>query len=480
MALKPVNFFTLIGVLIAAELTCSLESTMVFVTLPSLYARYGDPAHVSWVMTAFFLTAAGTAAIGGRLGDIYGRTRVLSVTLAIACAGSVVSAVGTSLNMIIAGRALQGASLAILPLCYGIVREMASGRWIAVGIGALGATYAIGVGMGSVLGGFIVQKMSWQGIFVVTAVLAGVTLLASVFLLPASRRYFSGPIDFGGGLLLMPAIALLLLAFTNMVAWGFASSTFLLVLSAGAVLLALWVAIELRHKNPLIDLRLLKNRQILFANICLFVFAVGPLLEIVVFMPLLQQPAWSGVGFGVSPVVAGAIIAAATGTASLASLAAGYASARIGCRNVVLAGAIVSVLGWVFVIFEHSSIWSIVAMVLLLIGPAVTMIFVFAPNLVLEAAPEERASEATGMTQVIRGIGTSIGTQILGILLSTNLVRNPDGSGQTLPGEPAYVTVFVVMLVLSILGVAALLMIPQPATGKSKLPAGPEGVSSVS
>jgi len=296
----------IIAALIAAELTCSLESNMISVALSQLYRQYGDPVKVGWVMTSFLLAAAGTAAIGGRLGDIYGRRRVLMVMLGIALAGSTVSALSTRLEWIIVGRTLQGASMAILPLCFGLVREHWPAHRVAFGVGLLGATYALGSGFGVTLGGVIVDRSNWQNIFVASASLAALAFVAIWVAVPRSRKApRRGSLDVLGGLLFVPAVAMLLLGLTRLRNWHEPATG--LLIAGGAALLSIWVRHELRHPDPLIDVRMLRNRQVALANLMITLTAFGPLMENIVMFPLMQQPAWTLVGLGASATLAGMV-----------------------------------------------------------------------------------------------------------------------------------------------------------------------------
>jgi MFS family permease len=246
---------------------------MIFVAMSKLHAQYGNPVKVGWLITAFALTAAASAAICGRLGDIYGRSRVLVCILAVALGGSVLSASTDDLTLIIVGRALQGASMAILPLCFGLLRENAPTERIPFGVGILGGTYVGTSGAAGLLGGVLVDMGTWQSIFVVSAASAGLAIALVLLFLPASpRRQQYGSVDLVGGLIFVPAIASILLAFSqaNMSGWTWLSVS-LLGLGGGALIL--WARYELAHQNPLINVRLLANRQILLTNVCIFIAA---------------------------------------------------------------------------------------------------------------------------------------------------------------------------------------------------------------
>src|SRR5690606_8318103 len=159
----------LYAALVSAELVCSLESGMIYVAISGLYEQYGDPVAVGWLLTAFTLTAAASAAVAGRLGDLYGRRRVMLWMLAIAFSGSLLSATHPDLDWIIAGRAIQGVSMAILPLGFGILRENVDERHLGLGVSIIGATYTVGGGIGVIIGGVVVDNWHWQGLFHISA-----------------------------------------------------------------------------------------------------------------------------------------------------------------------------------------------------------------------------------------------------------------------------------------------------------------------
>lgn len=472
MTRTTIGFAPLLAILIIAELVCSLESNMIYVALAEVYRETGDPVHTAWLITAFTLSAAGAAAICGRLGDIFGRQRLLSIMLAIALLGSVISALAPSLNYVILGRGLQGASMAILPLCYGILREQSPPDRLAFGVGLIGGTYALGTGTGAMLGGFIVDRFHWQSIFIVSAALALVALMLAALLLPASKRYpVEGKIDILGGVLFVPAIAMILLAlsFLKNTPWHDIKVSGLF--AAGVILLIGWSIHELRLKNPLISVQLLRNRTIALADLAIFIAGVGPMMVTLVNVPLFQQaPSW-GVGFGLSAGFTGTLwflFGIFTGGFTIGG---GYLALRHGSRSIVLVGALASTLGWCAMMLGSSSLWVVMLASALLLNPGVSLIFAQVPALVIEAAPEERTSEATGLTQVVRSVGMAIGSLLVPFLLSRNMAPDPSGSGKFLPSGSGYFTAFVVLALCSLLVFLCILAVRRGVTAVAVAPA---------
>jgi len=452
--------------LVLAELTCSLESGMIYVALSPLYKIYGDPLSVGWLLTAFTLTSAASAALAGRLGDLFGRRRVILILLGLAAGGSLLSASTTDLSLIIVGRSIQGVSMAILPLGFGVLREAVDPKRLGLGVSIIGSTYTVGGGIGILIGGLIVDRFQWHGIFVVSAVMALLSFLLVFLFVPAvPARSHSKDMDILGGVLFAPAIALMLYGLAEGSGRGWTAFLLMLIL-AGFVLFATWFAYEWNRVDPLIDVRLLGRREVGLANLNIFVISIGPLLGPVMILPLLQQPVWTGVGFGAAATVAAFVKLPANALATVGSLLAGTFSQRIDIRLIMMASALVSALGWFGMIIWHDSFWLVCGLVVLSIVPSAAVLLVMTPQIIIQAAPEERTSEATGLTQVIRAFGKAIGVQMIALCFATQQIVTKEGGAY--PGASAYNLVFIVSAGLSILSLVLCLLLPRGLTGSAK------------
>jgi len=459
MALLSRSGILMLIALVLAELTCSLESGMLYVALSDLYKVYGNPIGVGWLMTAFTLTSAASAAVAGRLGDLFGRHRVLLLMLVLACFGSALSALTSNLSIIIVGRAIQGVSMAVLPLSFGILRETVAKRDMGLAISAIGATYAVGGGLGVIIGGAIVDHFNWHGIFVVSALLALVSIGMVLALVPrVASKPVAGPIDLVGGVLFAPAVAMVLYGVTEGSGHKWTLSLVLIVL-AGLALLGYWFRHEWRLPDPLIDVRQLGRREVGFANLALAAIALTPLLGPAMIMPMLQQPSWTGVGFGIAATTAGLAKLPANATAAIGSLFSGALSRRINVRTIMLVSALGSALGWFGLAIEHDDFWLVFALMTVLIVPTGTIILSMIPQIVIHAVPEDRTSEATGLSQVVRAFCKAIGTQIIAMCFASKMVATPQGG--SFPAESAYVAAFVVSGILSLVCAVFLLALPR-------------------
>lgn len=447
------RLWIMVAVLIAVEVVSSFESAMIFTALPTINREYKSIENVGWLITAFVLSQAATAAIGGRLGDMFGRKRLLIAVVALCAIGSTVSAITDSLPMIILGRVIQGASGVILPLCYGIMREISPQKRLPFFIGCLAGAYSVSAALGYVLGGILVDLGGWHMIFAFNAGYAFSALLPIYFFLPNTAGTIKiGRIDFAG-LLFVPAITLVLFGITKAPEWGWQSQGVLLCIASGFVVLAAWCRHELRVSEPLIDVRLLARREVAIGNACIMIMAAGSSQLALVLLMILQQPAWTGVGLGVSATVAGLIKLPSNIAGGGASIVSGYIFGLRGPRQTVFLGAVVCALGYASIAFFHDQLWQVVSGSMIAVIGA-TILLAAAPNLVLRGAPENRSSEVTGISAVIRGIFMALGIQLVTTILASS--SSTAAGASAFPSETAYMLTFAFMggsaLIIFLLG----------------------------
>jgi MFS family permease len=448
-------------VLGVAEVTCAFESTMIFAALGTVYKVYADPIGVGWLLTAFLLVSAAAAPLCARLGDMRGRRRVLLWILVVSGIGSAISAVAPSLGWVVAGRALQGVSAAVLPLCYGLLREYLPKERVPGAVGIIAATAFGGAGLGVLLGGLIVDNFPWQTIFYVSTAFTMVATVMVYLVLPRSApAAVAGSIDFWGSVLFAPAIGLILFAITKGTSWGWTDPWTIGLIGAGVLVLAVWARHELCQDQPMIDLRLLGNRQILLANLIMAFVAVGAIQVTQIIFLLLQQPSWTIVGLGVSATVAGLVKIPSNVIALMGAPWSGWIAARQGARAAALYGAALMIIGWIGLTLHHSAIWFIVV-VTLVTQLGMSVVYAAVPNLIIEAAPQDRTSEATGLLQVSRAIFGAIGAQMATFLLATSTISDPTHGPGKYPSESAFTLTMIVITGTCIAGFLITLLLPR-------------------
>jgi MFS family permease len=448
--------------LVLAEVVSATEATMIYGAMRVLTRDFGDPVLVGWSITAFLLVAAGSAAVGSRLGDIYGRRRLLLISLALAGGGSVLSALSGSAGGVIAGRAVQGMAGAILPLCFGLVRQHLPADRVPFGVGVVAAAAFVSGGLGFVFGGLIVDHLHWAWIFIVGAATAAIALPAVRAFVPADPAPAGTrePVDMPGVLLLLPAITALLLAPTQAKSWGWADARVWALLVGGLVLLAWWVRHELRTAAPLIDVRLLGRRQLALANLVVVLLALGPMQSGIFLSTLLQQPAWTGAGLGLSATLSGLVQAPPMVLAVLIGPACGALALRRGARAPALLACTLLVAGWSGLLLAHALLPWVAAMALVK-GIGLAAVFAAAPMLVVEASPAERTSETTGVSSVLRHVSNAIGSQVVALLLASSTVADAAQGPGRYPSPAALTLALSVIVALAVIAWVAAWCVPR-------------------
>ena len=345
----------ILAVLALTEINSAFEVGMVYGVVGSLVREFGASA-TGWVVTSFLLMGAISAALGSRLGDIFGRRRVVMILLVVAATGSVINALSTNLTGLIIGRTIQGVAAAFLPLCIGLAREYFPAARVPKAIGWLTAIASFSAMMGILLGGALADSVGWRSTFWVAAGHAMLSLACVALLLPPSRAFgLRGAFDWLGGILFAPAVAALLLSLEFWKKGGAGDLRFLALLAVGLLLLASWVRRELRHSDPMIDVRQLGTRQLGLTMLLMGLFGVGSSQLMLMILLIAQQPVWTGIGLGLTAAVAAWLKIPAGLVGLIGSPWSGHLAARSGARLAAVIGTITVLAGWIAFATWHDS-----------------------------------------------------------------------------------------------------------------------------
>ncbi|MET0362680.1 MAG: MFS transporter [Sphingobium sp.] len=420
-----------------AEATGSFETAMIYAAQRALTDDLGDPVLVGWLITSYLLVGAGGAALAGRLGDLFGRKRLLILILAAGLVGSLMSAFAPNYAVLLAGRCIQGMTGGILPLCVGLTRENLSPAKVPIAIGFMMSGASAGTAGGLVIGGMIVDSFSWHGVFMASAAFALIALVAVHFLVPRSfPAEGRKQVNWFSGVLFVPAIFALLIAITYAPSWGLFDGRTILAGVSGLVLLALWIVVSLRTPYPLFEVRLFANRQVAIGNALMALVAMGSFQITLVFSLLLQAPRWTVIGLGVSATVAGLIKLPSNISSLAAGPLSGWLTARGGGRTTMIIGGLLSAGGWLLAMAFHSDIF-VIGAILLIISFGTTILLVVGPTILATAVPHDRTSEAAGTMAVTRQAFMGVGAQLVSILLATSTVTSPE-TGASFPSSSAF------------------------------------------
>ena len=439
-----------------AALSYALAQTTLIPALAELASRFHtDSSGVAWVVTGYLIAAAVLTPVFGRLGDIFGKRRLLVVALLVFAAGSVVSALGHSLAVIVAGRVLQGAGGGIFPLCFAIIRDEFPRERVATGIGLISATAGIGGGLGLIFGGLILDNASYHWIFWLGGATALVAALATQLLIPESPIRSPARVDVRGALVLGAGLTAPLVAISEANGWGWGSARTLGLIALGAAILAFWVQLERRTPEPLADVAALTAPPVLMTNLATFFVGFGIFSSFVLIPQLAEAPRSTGYGFGDNATQAGLLMLPAALCMLFAGPLSGWLGSRYGSKLPLATGAALSAVGLFLLGVDHGTVravlaWNIVS------SAGVGLAFAAMPNLIVEAVPPEQTGEATGFNTLVRSVGSSLGSQVSSAVLAGSAV-----AGGVLASNGGYTAAFIVAAAVSAIACLMATLIPR-------------------
>jgi EmrB/QacA subfamily drug resistance transporter len=446
-----------LAVLALSALSYALLQTMVAPALPAIQRELDTTTtSVTWVLTVYLLTASVATPILGRVGDMFGKERTLVAVLCLFALGSLICAVTHSVELLIAGRAVQGAAGAVFPLSFGIIRDEFPAERVATGIGLISATFGIGGGAGLVLSGLIVDHLAYEWIFWFGFAVVAVAIVATHLFVPESPIKSPARIDWTGAALLSVGLVCLLLAVSEGERWGWVSPAILGLFAAAAAALIAWVWHEQRTREPLVDIGLLRLRAVWTVNLTGFLIGLGMFGSFILIPQFVQAPETTGYGFGADVTQAGLFMMPSAAIMLVAGPLAGVLAGRVGSKVPLVAGTACTALSFTLLAVAHSEAWQILVAVALL-GLGIGLSFASMANLIVEAVPQRQTGEATGMNTIMRTIGGAFGAQIAAAIVAGHVV-----AGSSYATESGFTIAFVVGAVAVGLSVCAATLIPGP------------------
>ena len=440
--------------LLLAGMAFALSQTVVSPALPEIQREFGtDPASVAWILTGYLLAASVATPIVGKLGDLFGLSKVLTIVLLIFAAGSVVCALAPTLGVLVAGRVIQGVGGGIFPLAFGIIRQAFPPERVPTAIGGISATFGIGGGVGLVIAGPIVQSLGaswlfWLGLMALPGAYAIWRYVPRVETRPDAR------VDWLGAALLSVALAAFLYGLSKANAWGWTSPRVLALVLGGLGVGAFWVWVETKVDQPLVDMRVLRRRAVLMTNITGVLIGFSMFASFLLVPQLAQTPERFGYGFGATVTGAGLLMLPSTLVMLFAGPWAGRLATRYGSRTPLVIGTAIGAVAFFFYAVAHETEWEI-AVGGALLGIGIGFSFASMANLVVESVPSDEVGVATGINTIMRTLGGALGAQLVASLLTGKTIGDTG-----IPAESAYTDAFIVAAVAAGLAMLAALSIP--------------------
>jgi EmrB/QacA subfamily drug resistance transporter len=413
----------ILAVLSLGGVAYAMLSSSVVPALPTIqHALHTSETGIAWLLTAYLLSASVGTAILGRLGDMYGKERLLLVTLLILAAGTLMAAVSSSLALIIVARFIQGAAGGIFPLAFGIVRDEFPHEKVAGSIGLLSAILGVGAGVGIVLSGVIVEHLNYHWLFWIPLVAILLAAVATWRFIPESPIRVPGRINWLAAALMTVGLSTVLIAVSETTTWGWGSARALGLIAAGLAVSAVWIAVEARSDHPLIDMTMMRIRGVWTTNLSAFLLGAGMYASFIVFPQFAQLPRSTGFGFGASVVVSGLYLLPSTIGMTILGMYAGRISARFGSRAALIVGTAFTTASFALLALEHSHPYDLLVAAALL-GVGIGLAFAALGNLIVQAVPSHQTGVASGMNTVMRTLGGALGGQLSATFIAANVAH---------------------------------------------------------
>ncbi|MFE1935349.1 MFS transporter [Streptomyces sp. NPDC059474] len=446
-----------VAVLAFCGIAVSVMQTLVvpLVTeLPQLL--HTTSSNASWVVTATLLAGAVSTPVMGRLGDMFGKRRMLMVALALMVIGSLTCAVTSDLVVMVIGRAIQGGAMGAIPLGISIMRDELPPQKLGSAMALMSSSLGIGGALGMPAAAFVAQHTSWHVLFYGAAGLGVISIALVLSVIPESSVRTPSRFDVIGALGLTAGLVCLLLPITKGGDWGWTSGTSLGLFGAAVVILLLWGVFELRTAEPLVDLRTTARRQVLLTNLTSIMVGFSFYAMSLILPQLLQLPKATGYGLGQSMVMAGLYFAPMGVAMMLVSPLSARINAAKGPKVSLVIGLIVigATYGAGLVMMDY--IWQIVVLSTAL-GVGIGIAYSAMPTLIVSAVPAAETGAANGLNTLMRSIGMSTSSAVVGVILAH---QTTDFGGVALPSKDGFQTSFLVACAASVGGLLIALFLP--------------------
>jgi MFS family permease len=445
----------LVPTLVLAGSLMSVVSSLGAPLIPTLSRIDGVSLSAGeWILTITLLTGALATPVMGRLADGPRQRDVILVALGLVVVGCVVAAVSNGFIVLIVGRGFQGVGLGLLPVAMAIARRNLPPQEALRTIATLSVTTAIGVGLGYPLTGLIAQVLDFRAAYWFGAITVTGALVLAALVLPARSAGTSRRFDFVGAGLLSLAVIGVSVVLSEGGGWGWTSARSLGVIAASVVLLAVWIPFELRVADPLVDLRQVRNRSVLTADVSGFLISAAFYMLVPIIVEFVQGPQSAGYGFAASLIVSGLVLVPLSAGSFVATRLLVVYEERFGSRTMIPLGSVVVAVAAMFFALEHSALWE--AFVAFGIGGlGVGFTTGAMPGFIVRAVAHSETGSATGFYQVVRSIGLTVGSALSAAVLMAHTRH-----GHSLPDVAGFKMALIIAAALCVATATASFVLP--------------------
>jgi EmrB/QacA subfamily drug resistance transporter len=393
-----------------------LDSTILNVALPAMQADLGASVReVQWTYGAYALVLSALLLVGGTLGDRFGRRRAFVLGAAIFAVASVWCAIAPGPAQLIAARGVQGIGGALLvPASLAIIGASFEGRLKAKAIGTWGALSAIAMAVGPVLGGLLVEEISWRAAFLINPMLAAVAIPIAVWHVPESQDPEAHNLDLVGAVLATLGLAGLVYGLIESSAWGLDATRVLVALVLGSIALAAFIAVERRVKDPMVPPSLFRSRDFDGANLVTLLFYMA-LTGSLYFLPFLMMQV-----HGYSALVAGSVFLPFVAMAFLIGRLSGRISTRFGTKRPLVVASLAVLVGLLLFTVpgvEHGSYWTSFFPAMVVQGVGMALAITPLTTAALGSVDREHSGLASGVNNAVTRVAGLLAVALLGVFV---------------------------------------------------------------
>ncbi len=452
-----------------------LCSSFMFTLMVPIQSKLPELLHASredtaWVVTSTLLAAAVITPISGRLGDMYGKRRILLVLVAVMVAGSVIAALSPGIIGIIVGRALQGAIVGVVPLGISIMRDVLHEDRVDSAIAFMSATLGVGGALGLPISAAVTERSDWHMLFWIAAGLGVVVFALVVWIVPVSVLRTAGRFDFIGAAGLALGLVGVLLAVSRGNEWGWGSPAVLISGLGGLAVLLWWGWFELRIAEPLLDLRVAARPAVLLTNIASVAMGFALFASNIVYPQMLELPVATGSGFGLSLLAASLVVMPSGLVMMILSPVAGRIAQRTGPKLLLLLGAVSLIVAYGFTLLWSSEVWHLVV-ANILIGAGIGFGYASMPMLIMRSVPQSETGASNGLNALFRSLGTSTAAAVIGAVLATYSI---DFEGVPVPTTDGFTLSLILGGAAAVVALAIAVFIPSRRAPEERHPSLPD------
>jgi MFS family permease len=431
---KPPSHFVF-PILAAGGIYQALLQAAIVPLLPSLPAYTGaSHAAVSWLLTGSLLAGAVTTPIFGRLADMFGKKRIIVVSLMFMTVGSLMCALTSDIVILIAARVLQGAGAAVVPVGISILREELPKDQVLRALGLLTATFGIGTLVGLPLAAGIAEFADWHILFWLMAGVGALTGFAAAWFIRESRSRTGGHFDGLGAFGLTVVLVTLLLPVTQGSSWGWMNPIVLALFTTSAVVFVLWVVQQRHNRNPLVNVGASTRRSVLVPHLAALLVGIAFYGNILITTQLLQ--ASDGDGYGLTMLQATLCQLPNNAAMMLLATVAAWMSTRSGPKATLLTGSAFLFGGYIVHAVPDKPLWALVV-ALGVTGIGTTFVYCALPVLILGVVPLREAAATNGVNVLLRTIGTTLCSAVVATILASRM-----GAGGSMAGAAMTAYIF--------------------------------------